>query len=237
MHKSEIWKMLIETVMLTNFFILLYELFSFLQMSGSTIQNVIKVSTIEDKKRLFKCFTCDSKFSNPQDLLEHITLDHVSNNPKKYSKAEIPFAKKEDKKMLEPEKISEHWDNSVHEGKNKNYHKISEHTSSFREKGENGKFMCAFCPLELPSKQELNEHLPSHEQEFPLNFYKCEKCGKAFFEKVSLYHHNFTVHEGKKLFECSMCETKYTTEHALTRHIDVVHEGKEPFKCPNCDVR
>ena len=129
------------------------------------------------------------------------------------------------------------WDNSVHEEKKKDEHKYSEHTSSFREKRENDKFMCAFCPQELPSKLELNEHLASHEKEFPLNFYKCEKCGKAFYAKVSLFHHNFTVHEGKKLFECSMCDTKYTTEHALTRHIDVVHEGKEPFKCPNCDFR
>ena len=206
-------------------------------MSGNTIQNVLKVSTVEDKKKLFKCFTCDSKFSNPKDLLEHITLDHVSNNPKKYSKAEIPFAIKEDKEMLEPENISQQCDNSVHEEKKKDEHKHSEHTSSFREKRKNEKFMCAFCPQELPSKLELNKHLPSHEKEFPLNFYKCEKCGKAFYEKVSLYHHNFTVHEGKKLFECSMCDTKYTTEHALTRHVDVVHEGKEPFKCPNCDFR
>ena len=44
-------------------------------MSGNTIQNVVKVSTVENKKKLFKCFTCDSKFSNPKDLLKHITLD------------------------------------------------------------------------------------------------------------------------------------------------------------------
>jgi len=103
-------------------------------MSGNTIQNVLKVSTVEDKKKLFKCFTCDSKFSNPKDLLEHITLDHVSNNPKKYSKAEIPFAIKEDKEMLEPENISQQCDDSVHEEKKKDEHKHSEHTSSFREK-------------------------------------------------------------------------------------------------------
>ena len=32
-------------------------------------QNVLKVSTLEDKKKLFKCFTCDSKFSNPKGQL------------------------------------------------------------------------------------------------------------------------------------------------------------------------
>ena len=63
-------------------------------MSGNTIQNVLKVSTVEDKKKLFKCFTCDSKFSNPKDLLEHITLDHVSNHPKKYSKAEMLYIRR-----------------------------------------------------------------------------------------------------------------------------------------------
>ena len=50
MHKSEIWKMLIETVLLTN-------LFFFLQMSGNTIQNVVKVSTVEDQSKELRQFT------------------------------------------------------------------------------------------------------------------------------------------------------------------------------------
>ena len=205
----------------------------------------------EEKKMTYKCFTCDSRFSKPDALLKHITSVHVGKKDPMIEnvKPEILQKDKKPREILELNHVHDITSNKldlVHD-ELQSPNSPTEHppTKKSNEKFGNNlelknqidKFMCTFCPLELSSKQELNEHLPSHEKEFPLNFYKCEKCGKAFYAKVSLFHHNFTVHEGKKLFECSMCETKFTSEHALTRHIDVVHEGKEPFKCPNCDDR
>ena len=202
----------------------------------------------------YKCFTCNSRFLKPDALLKHISSVHVGKKDPMVEKIKPGNLQNHEKpkEILELNHVHDITSNKldqVHDEKEltRSPKSPTEHppTKKSNEKFGNNlelknqidKFMCTFCPLELSSKQELNEHLPSHEKEFPLNFYKCEKCGKAFYEKVSLFHHNFTVHEGKKLFKCSMCETKYTTEHALTRHIDVVHEGKEPFKCPNCDVR
>ena len=58
----------------------------FLQVSTE-----IKMSVGE---KFFKCFTCDSKFSQPKALIEHISSVHVAENSHNCQKCDATFPEK-----------------------------------------------------------------------------------------------------------------------------------------------
>ena len=47
--------------------------------------------------------------------------------------------------------------------------------------------------------------------------------------------HISSVHEGKKTFRCEMCGKTFFDWTKLTQHIAVIHEGMKPYKCDICD--
>ena len=53
--------------------------------------------------------------------------------------------------------------------------------------------------------------------------FKCEHCGKNFFEKANLYKHLAKNHE-----------ESFTTGNNLKTHVKSVHERNKPFKCSVC---
>ena len=95
--------------------------------------------------------------------------------------------------------------------------------------------------------------------------FNCSRCHASFQNKHDLKLHNFSVHEGEKLFrgpicgnsfdnnahlknriaivadkvlkpfKCTICEDGFTLREKLKRHIVEVHEGLKPFKCSLCE--
>ena len=51
-----------------------------------------------------------------------------------------------------------------------------------------------------------------------------------FLEKLVLYRHNASVHEGTKPFKYDLCDT------LLNKHAATVHKETKLFKCNLCDA-
>ena len=63
----------------------------------------------------------------------------------------------------------------------------------------------------------------------------CDRCDKHYTNKVSLYQHKQSIHEGVK-FPCNKCAFTASKKSHLLRHIQVIHEGVK-FSCDLCDFK
>ena len=85
-------------------------------------------------EKFFKCFTCDSKFSQPKALIEHISSVHVAENSHNCQKCDATF----------PEKLQ-----------------LQKHVISVHKVIRS--FNCSNCPKTFLSKRALETHKSVHE--------------------------------------------------------------------------
>ncbi|XP_010880358.2 zinc finger protein 408 isoform X2 [Esox lucius] len=63
--------------------------------------------------------------------------------------------------------------------------------------------------------------------------YKCDQCGKSFFQLCHLKKHKFT-HSDLKPYLCTECGKNYSSQENFRAHL-LMHKGERPFKCQQCD--
>lgn len=119
-------------------------------------------------------------------------------------------------------------------------------------------YKCAMCDTEFTYREELLEHVESHEAAKPYKCdicgaglshisalrrhrlahsgykpHRCEICSRSFFQKCDLQRHYIT-HNKSKQYECSICKKKYSSLHFLENHKCKAPEEPKPFKCNIC---
>ncbi|XP_029438343.1 zinc finger protein 420-like [Rhinatrema bivittatum] len=62
--------------------------------------------------------------------------------------------------------------------------------------------------------------------------FKCERCERAFSQRVQLRNHSYT-HTGEKPHACQVCGRAFSTKSNLNGHVRI-HTGSRPHVCPFC---
>ncbi|XP_047674311.1 zinc finger protein 408 isoform X1 [Tachysurus fulvidraco] len=63
--------------------------------------------------------------------------------------------------------------------------------------------------------------------------YKCDECGKSFFQLCHLKKHKIT-HTELKPYACTECGKHYRSKESYLAHV-LLHRGQRPYKCEHCD--
>ena len=206
----------------------------FLQVSTE-----IKMSVGE---KFFKCFTCDSKFSQPKALIEHISSVHVAENSHNCQKCDAKFS---EKLQLQKHVISVHkvirsfkcsncsktflsksalgTHRSVHEVQN------TQHEESDVHDGKKGINL-----LDDSTENQVENLNNLFTQE--INSFECSKCPAEFDSKQELKAHLSShdepspVHEGNKL-----ADSEYKGKEWKLNDFDNDHsEENVPLECSRC---
>ena len=95
-----------------------------------------------------------------------------------------------------------------------------------------GIYMCMLCTTPLLNRQELHEHLKTHEHQMT-----CKKCNETFATNYELLLHtgvcSQTQDNQKNM--CGFCNTAFLSPIHLSRHL-LVHREKSNLDCVPCNV-
>ena len=82
--------------------------------------------------------------------------------------------------------------------------------------------VCQVCGRSFRVRSDLLRHMVRHDSS--KRTFKCEQCGKAFFEDQKLKQHR-RIHTGDKPFKCHLCTYKCAVKGNLTKHLKT-HESR-----------
>uniref|UniRef100_A0A8C9D9K0 Zinc finger protein 510 n=1 Tax=Panthera leo TaxID=9689 RepID=A0A8C9D9K0_PANLE len=104
-------------------------------------------------------------------------------------------------------------------GTGEKYPHLNQCGRSFCENGNNFYRKSYFTQPQITSHSEVKP-------------YKCNECGKSFFQKGHLIQHQRT-HTGEKPFECNECGKTFSQKSHLSTH-QRIHRAEKPYKCNEC---
>ncbi|XP_039312324.1 ras-responsive element-binding protein 1 isoform X1 [Solenopsis invicta] len=122
----------------------------------------------------FKCYLCDSGFSERQDCLDHIKMNHKRSYEMLKAKGALDMASMNveatEDQMLASQQ--HHSDGEEKKGRFPDY--------------SNRKVVCAFCMRRFWSAEDLRRHMRTHTGERP---FECDICTRKFTLKHSMLRH------------------------------------------------
>lgn len=154
---------------------------------------------------------CGLSFASVDDLMTHLTTDHVGSGKNHYECFWSGCERSGEKGFSSKQKVCRHL--QMHTG-----HKP---------------FQCKLCKQHFSEAATLQQHMRRHTQEKP---YLCDvpDCGKAFAIAGALTIHRRT-HMGLKPFKCKYCDRAFSESSNLSKHMRT-HTGVRPYVCeePGC---
>ncbi|XP_060648411.1 zinc finger protein 91 isoform X1 [Drosophila nasuta] len=197
----------------------------------------------DNTEKQFKCVKCGYKFMWETNLLQHIQLQHPSNDnqqveeipqslelsaaegqifqcgqcPRKYNRKDRLTAHV--KKCHAPGAVSPTIANAPKAAK-----------AAATVAKQHKSFLCAFCGKAVSSSSNLIIHIRRHTGEKP---FKCDFCDMAFPRSSDLQCHRRT-HTGERPHVCTVCQKGFARSYKLQQHMRI-HNGERPYKCTYCD--
>ncbi|XP_060809177.1 zinc finger and SCAN domain-containing protein 12 isoform X9 [Amyelois transitella] len=166
-----------------------------------------------------KCTICDQKYSNLDDIRNHLIVAHK----KEFNSAGnglMAYNLCPDKGLL-------------------SCHKCSKSFNSFfllnRHMNAHFNVVCETCGLGFMSHQRLINHKIVHQN----GVHKCDKCQDVFPTKLKLRYHMFKKHEvtnAKKIkpLKCPHCLERFAEHYRKMTHLKEVHGIAFTFECQVC---
>ncbi|KAH8399658.1 hypothetical protein KR215_011395, partial [Drosophila sulfurigaster] len=188
----------------------------------------------DNTEKKFKCVKCGYKFMWETNLLQHIQLQHPSNDsqqveeipqslelsaaesqvfqcgqcPRKYNRKDRLTAHV--KKCHAPGAVSPTGGNAPKAAK-----------AAANVAKQHKSFLCAFCGKAVSSSSNLIIHIRRHTGEKP---FKCDFCDMAFPRSSDLQCHRRT-HTGERPHVCTVCQKGFARSYKLQQHMRI-HNGE-----------
>ena len=174
----------------------------------------------------FACNKCDKRYTTKSGLLNHENTFHRGKKHK---------CNQCDKEYNSKASLNDHI-NSKHTGTtykcdicDKTYATKNTLKDHKRSKHSGLVFNCARCGKNFSSKEGYAYHMKipckiKPVKEGPAGDFTCKTCGKQCTSKQSLWHHDRTVHKGKR-YQCSECDKEFMYSSVLKKHIQSTHQG------------
>ncbi|CAD7080315.1 unnamed protein product [Hermetia illucens] len=166
----------------------------------------------------FNCDKCKAKFSDSNDLYEHL-LKHSKTEAQREYIHECNFCDKRTKSVAAYR-----------------LHMKTEHGMEAEKP-----FLCKICPLTFASKQGLNRHIDNIHDSNRKNLrnrdksFSCPTCGKKFSANFHLQVH-IRIHTEEHPYKCDQCPKSFAQASGLKLHM-FAHNGEKPFACRVCGKR
>ena len=162
---------------------------------------------------MFKCHTCNSKFTSPKELIQHISSVHVGGKAQNLSVLTVHEGNKHSEAILSKSDL-------IKQNKTVYMEEKSAKSEDFEE------------PVKHNSS-EVSETLDSslHEHNQLSNVQERLADPKSA-------EHKSTIHEGKKKVElkaCMYCDYTFSSLVKLQKHLKIGHEEKKLNRCIYCD--
>ena len=153
----------------------------------------------------FKCFTCDSRFAEPKDLVKHISTIHVIKKLHKCTYCNMTFS---DELLLEEHDIN------VHE--------------------EKKPFKCSKCSDTFPEKLLLENHISTVHKVNLKHLVKTQLCTeKLIVQSDNGKNQDTPIHE-RKNNQNNQNYQDHETKTLSNNNSDLEGENENSFDCPKC---
>ena len=178
----------------------------------------------------FKCESCQDKFSDFMELINHMRDVH-----NKVDDIKIEDAKITPKKSPRKPKEILPCDFCGKEFKLKG--KLRKHIQEVHDgiglEPEPTSFDCPTCGKSFEGEQLMKNHIKRiHEN---TEEFHCNICQKVFDDSYKLKKHIKLVHQKVKNWQCDACAKAFGTSSDLKRHVRNVHEKIKRYKCELCE--